>query len=260
MTSKEKELAASIPNVIMRDDAVEIMSIGRTTEKTTYKDLFYTTVGPMQLFAVNVTALFGSDSSGMWRELTQRLQRSAYVRSQKPWVVFVTYGPGQCEPSTTGRLTPCNRLVKLLRNFRVDSYLVAGMYFRTQLRGSHNGSLPGPMWVSLRGDGTQSVKDQRMGSDKLKAIAIEADSRYQLCVTSIDCQSGIVINRHCVKGSAAMFIPVDYDKTVWLILVIILSAVFLGVIVTRKCLYERLCRYMNSYGGPPLLHGKLLPM
>ncbi|KAF6026582.1 hypothetical protein EB796_015112 [Bugula neritina] len=279
-----QEFASEIPSLLLPGgEAAEESTLFPLpgAEWPVTEHTFYTLLGPL------IVVGFRSD------QLTSQISRLARVfddiaaaRETRPWLLVVSLDESFCLPTKTisPRPAPCQKLFQLFIKHKVDLYVtgLASGYHRTWPIAS-DGS---PLSTYHNAQGFVSVALGLREGEKLfnslvtaqhlmrndssvqnTYVTIELVSPGSLCSQVINPHSQVPVDQFCidkvvqtneVRHSMFSSQSETYDMKVWLVLVIILTVVFAGLLIFRRAVYTGVCKYMESNGGVPLYEGKLL--
>lgn len=291
-----EEISAGVPSVFLPSHTASSASLKSYYELFTLPgaewpledEMFYTTLGQLQIVGFNAKQ-FSEDSTGQVQaRLERQLKQFTVHRKSRPWIMLISQEPVSC---SIEKPAACERINSILHKYKVDLYLTAQsrMYVRSWpvalddsvLNTYHNADgyvllslgMAKPTYNNIIGwlrKKNPKVFMKEIGKDTKITASVELPSPGKLCLT-VSTSSGMPMDDFCIEKSRSVVDGVTYrsdsndsfpgyDYTAWLVLVLILATSFICLLIFRNFLYSKLCIYMKSDGGPPLLHGKLLPV
>lgn len=249
-------------------------------------EMFYTTIGQLQIVGFNAKQ-FSEDNTGhIKRSLDKQLKHCSIHRKAMPWIMLISHDPVTCSADNAAA---CESINSLLHHYRADLYLTAQSrsYLRSWpiarddsvLNTYHNADgyvllglgMAAPTYNNLIGwlrrkNPKAYMKD--VGKDTQITAMVELPAPGKLCLRVLT-SNEMPMDDFCIEKSVTNGLAYQsessnsfegFDLTAWLVLVLILAAAFILLLVFRRFLYSKLCIYMKSDGGVPLIHGKLLPV
>lgn len=243
------------------------------------RDSFRTVIGPVQIIGFNSYSLTTTHRIQALEWLREELTAASNTRRQYPWIIVASRSLSVCV-SRDLQDTDCHQILALLRQFDVDLYLVgeSPSYVRSVALGV-DGKTDTHGVVILGLSTISSLSAQIFPTPELIAksvngssiaVSMKVKSGNKVCIQTDSLSERKMLDQFCMEKSVHTLALVEarngdlyethVDITAWLILVILLGTTFSILLLLRAKLYQRLCIYMESEGGPPLLFGKMVPV